>query len=124
MTIDQKVEMFRLRLEGNTLQEIADRFGITRERVRQILLSAEPRCSRIPELPNCIYPNLAKWLRDNRCSYSGFARKVGVKPSAIYNGLRGKTGIRKETIDKILRETKMSYEQAFYLPEKEGDTQC
>ena len=92
MTIDQKVEMFRLRLEGNTLQEIVDRFGITRERVRQILLSAESLRIRTPELYDCVYPNLAKWLRDNRCSYSGFARKVG-----------------------------MSYEQAFYLPEGEDE---
>lgn len=121
MTIDQKVEMFRLRLEGNTLQEIADRFGITRERVRQILLSAESLRIRTPGLPDCIYPNLAKWLNENRYSCSGFAKKVGVCPSTIYKTLRGNDGLRKETIDKILKETGMSYEKAFYLPEREDE---
>lgn len=121
MTIDQKVEMFRLRLEGNTLQEIADRFCITRERVRQILLSTESLRIRTPELPDCVYPNLAKWLNENRYSCSSFAKKVGVCPGTVYKTLRGNDGLRKETIDKILKETGMSYEQAFYLPEREDE---
>ena len=30
MTIDEKVEAFRMRLEGNTIQEIANRFGVSK----------------------------------------------------------------------------------------------
>ena len=31
ITIDQKVEMYRMRLEGKSYQAIADRFGVSRQ---------------------------------------------------------------------------------------------
>jgi len=35
-------EIVRRRREGQTLQQVADQFGMTRERVRQIVLKFEP----------------------------------------------------------------------------------
>ena len=37
MTIDQKVEAYRMRLEGATLQSIADHFEVSLEWIRQIV---------------------------------------------------------------------------------------
>ena len=34
MTIDEKVEAYRMRLEGSSLREIADKFGVSMERIR------------------------------------------------------------------------------------------
>ena len=38
-----KIKMFEMRVKGATLQEIGDKFGITREGVRQILKSTISR---------------------------------------------------------------------------------
>lgn len=43
MTNDEKVEAYRMRLEGATLQEVADRFGVTREWIRVLIPAPEKK---------------------------------------------------------------------------------
>lgn len=43
---DQHLEIVQLRLEGYTLQEIGQRFGVTRERIRQKLAEIRPLFAR------------------------------------------------------------------------------
>jgi len=38
---ERRQSILRLKIEGRTLEEIGKRFGITKERVRQIVLRAE-----------------------------------------------------------------------------------
>lgn len=42
MTIDEKVYAYRMRLEGNTIQKIADHFGVSKQ-----YISKELRTDRI-----------------------------------------------------------------------------
>lgn len=73
-----KVKMFEMRLNGCTLQEIGNEFGITRERVRQILNSVTRRgTSMIRGREGIIYPNISKWLKDNDISLEEFAAMLG-----------------------------------------------
>lgn len=37
MTRDQIIDMFTMRLDGHTPKEVGDKYGITKERVQQIL---------------------------------------------------------------------------------------
>ncbi len=37
MTREEKIEAFTMRLDGETYQEIADKFGVTRQYIHQIL---------------------------------------------------------------------------------------
>ena len=73
-----KIKMFEMRVKGATLQEIGDKFGITRERVRQILKSTISReTSMIRGREGIIYPNISKWLKDNDISISEFTEMLG-----------------------------------------------
>ena len=68
MTREQKIEMFTMRIDGMTLEEIGERFGLTRERVRQILTrTATGQRSRVSNMVSiCVFPYLVNiWQRTN-----------------------------------------------------------
>lgn len=110
MTNEQRVEMYRMRLEGASLQEIADKFGVTRQAVHQAIPAVEPRpCYRA----KCIYPNLQNWLIANERSLATFSEITGVNKTTLYKVLGGQGDPCKKTIDAILRTTGMDYETAF-----------
>lgn len=113
MTVDEKVEAYRMRLNGSSLKECADKFGVTREYIRQITPPVETCARRRSSYETCIYPNLKKWLYENRYSYSSFAKLLAVSAMSVYNALKGKVDPHKKLIDKILDATEMSYEEAF-----------
>lgn len=121
MTREQKIEMFAMRLDGYTLQEIGDKYGITRERVRQILTTVACRKANIRKVTeNLKYPNLSKWMRDNDVSMGELWVKMGNKPAnsgttKISRLLKGDAslGLRMDQIKKILEITGMTFEEAF-----------
>lgn len=43
MTRDQIIDMFTMRLDGHTPKEVGDKYGITKERVQQILAESSRR---------------------------------------------------------------------------------
>ena len=92
MTIDEKVEAYRMYLEGASCDEIGKHFGVSRQCIRQHL--PEPKISRIE-------------MSANSCVYKG------VSVACLYRFLTGKGTANKTTIDKLLNVTKMSYEEAF-----------
>ena len=108
------MEMFQLRIEGRSLQEIGDRFGITRERARQILnkpYANKPHAGGIAT--RCVYPAIRRYLKTNVISQKDFAERIGVSNSGLTNVLLGKRLPKKRMIDKILSETGLTYEEAF-----------
>ena len=111
MTVDEKVEAYRMRLCGATYQEIADKFGITKQRINQILPC---RTNRLKKAVNsCIYRGIANWMQENECSYTCLAIKNGLTKPTIFDVLTGKNSPRKKTIDSILKVTGLTYEEAF-----------
>lgn len=113
MTVDQKVEAYRMRLEGATLRECAEKFGVSREYIRQITPPVETHPRRRSNYDGCIYPNIKEWLYQNRYSYCSFSKLLACTPMSVYNALMGKVSPNKKLIDKILDATGMSYEEAF-----------
>ena len=113
MTNDEKVEAYRMRLEGATLQEVADRFGVTREWIRALTPAPEKRGKKKRNHKNIIYPNINKFLYENRHSYSSFAKLIGMSGNAVYRALTGATSPTKKLIDRVLEATDMTYEEAF-----------
>ena len=117
MTIDQKVEAYRMRLEGSTLQSIADTFGVSKERIRQILPGEGKNWSDDAVLSRCAYPGIAQWLFENRLNYSEFGGLIGFSQATISRWMNGVNKLNKPAIDKILEVTGLTYEQAFGEPE-------
>lgn len=112
MTIDEKVYAYRMRLEGNTIQKIADHFGVSKQ-----YISKELRTDRIRSnekiVDACIYPNIRKFLIQEMLTGHSFSNKSGISYATLHHALTGKTDPRKETIDRILEFTGLTYEQAF-----------
>lgn len=123
MTKEEKMAMFSLRLDGYTLQEIADRYGISIERVRQIMKigSMDERMDKSKN--QWVYPNAVEWAERNRMSIYRIAADSGIPCSTLHNALKGKNQPKKSTIDALLRISGMTYEEFFYRPKKE-ETPC
>lgn len=64
MTREEKIDMFCMRMDGYTLQEIGNQYGITREYVRQILDVGK----RKDIFQKIVYPGLKQYLVENKMS--------------------------------------------------------
>ena len=111
MTREEKIDAFTMRLDGYTLQEIGDKYGVSRERIRQMFaqVTTESGISR----KNYIYPNIADWMVENNVTQSLFCRELGCCKSTISGYLTGRISPSFEFINKVLEITKMPYEVAF-----------
>lgn len=121
MTTEQKAEMRRLRASGVTLQKIADQFGVTRECVRQNTISIGGTGYHKTAVHSCIYPNLAKWMDDNQCSFTDFAVLIDSNNKSVQRWLTGKNAPSKTVIDRMRAVTGMSYEALFAQEEPHAD---
>ena len=64
-----------------------------------------------------VYPNLEHWvIRHLDGNWTELARRAGVRPSSMYRIAIGVVNPHKESIDKILKATGLTYEEAFYEP--------
>lgn len=116
-----KIQMFAMKVDGHSLEEIGKEYGITRERVHQVLssiISHRPAVKR--GVDRIIYPNIAKWMRENDVTISDLVVKLGYKFSyaavaKLSSQLNGsaKLGFRMDEIRKILDVTGMKFEEAF-----------
>lgn len=69
----------------------------------------------------CIYPGISAWLRSQNISLIELSNTTEIAYSNIYRIVNGEISPTKRTIDKILRTTGMTYEEAFGDPRKEHD---
>lgn len=112
MTKEEKLMAYSMRLDGKTLQEIADHFCVSRQRIHQLLPRDSILC-RPESYRGFIYPNITKYLRDSDKTVALFSEEIGVSVSGLRSNLTGKRTLCKSTIDAILRVTGMTYEEAF-----------
>ena len=119
MTKEEKIDMFAMRANGCTLQQVADKYGITRERVRQILFAyATPRNAKAHA-----HPNTSHWMGENGVTLSQLADNCKLS----YNTVRGYlNGVRDPNfifVEYILKETAMPFEVAFQIREAAGSNE-
>ena len=121
ITIDQKVEMYRMRLEGKSYQAIADRFGVSRQYVYQLI---GQQCKSEPyRNVNVQYTGLRKWMNESNYSVAKLARESGFTNNHSYvtiiSYLQGSPRMDIDSIRKILRFTGLTLEEAFGEAEQE-----
>nr|DAQ30173.1 MAG TPA: Helix-turn-helix XRE-family like protein [Caudoviricetes sp.] len=121
LTIDQKVEMYRMRLEGKSYQAIADRFGVSRQYVYQLFgqkYKSEPYRN-----VNVRYTGLRKWMNESNYSVAKLARESGCTDNHSYatitSYLQGSPFMSIDFIRKILGFTGLTFEEAFGEAEQE-----
>lgn len=109
MTNEQKAQAYLMLLNGATLKETAETFGVSRQRMQQLFPKAFTRGPRI----KCIYPNIKGWIYENCGTQQKFAELIGVCHKTSHDYLTNRRSPNKEIIDKILEVTGMTYEEAF-----------
>ena len=111
MTREEKIDAFTMRIDGYTLEEIGEKYGVTRERIRQMFeqVVTESGISR----KNYIYPNIADWMIENGITQAKLCKKLGCSQNTVSHYLTGKNSPTFAFINLMLELTKMPYEVAF-----------
>ena len=117
MNIEEKIDICAMKLNGYTLQEIGDKYGVSRERIRQILQGI---CNPKPRRCHAdwLYPNIAKWANESRISNNRLGELLGVTNTAVRNYMIGKRDLPKRVIDKLIEISGMTYEKLFEKPKE------
>ena len=101
---------------GMTHAEIAKKYGVSRQTVSQACARHCPGHFKPYTADEVVYPNLRRWLNENKVGRSEFARRLGnVSTGTSYqlvcDWFRGKNYPIKKSIDKILSVTGLTYEE-------------
>ena len=87
MTREQKIEAFAMRIDGYSLEQIAKKFGVTREWIRQMLYKS---VSGDNYRRKYVYPEITKWMDKNNFTQQDICKITGYKQNAISSILIGK----------------------------------
>jgi transcriptional regulator with XRE-family HTH domain len=113
-----RVEEMRAKADdGMTYQQIADAYGISRQRVAQILGRYSSNRHR-PERTYSIYPGVDRWMHENKMTYTEVARQLGYAVAAgtlsrINRIFTGVSEMNKSDIDKLINLAGKTYEELF-----------
>ena len=120
----------QMRRDGATYQEIGEYFGVSRQRIEQILKGKVKARKCSTDMERIPYEGLYNWLMDNpKVTYPTLAKIVlgngeNKSTNQITNLLHGRNSlISKRAYDRLIAATGMTYEQLFKLREgfKEED---
>lgn len=128
MTTEQKLKAVEMRLNGATLEEVANEFGCSKQNIQQEFKKiyeslTSNKCQKISRV---IYKGIANWLLDNGKSVSSLAAMVydnysPRKGTWFFEKMRGERVLNIQEIKKILEVTGMTFEECFEEREVEND---
>lgn len=123
MTREQKLEAYGMHLDGCTYQEIADKFGVTKQYIQQSLPSASRRSKKYNS-KICIYAGLAQFIDEHNVTQRKLAEVINIKcpqgnATRFKKRITGETPFKINEIYKILEFTGMTFEECFALKERE-----
>lgn len=113
----QMIEMHEI---GRTYRQIGETFGVSRQRVFQMIGGGNNKHFRYINTNMCIFKGIRKYMNDNKISIMEITRLTyGDTNSGYYNRAKGRLNgtldFTKKHIDKILEITGLAYEVAFEL---------
>lgn len=111
------------RAKGLTHREIAEKYGVSHQAVAQACARHKPSLFKPYTAKEVVYPNLRRWLNDNKVSRNEFARRLGNAPygansSHLSCWLRGINYPTKLNIDRLLAVTGLTYEELWRQEEQ------
>ena len=103
-----KSEIYRAERDtGKTYRQIAELYGVSYQNVQQA-------CVWKPaEYGSCIYPQIKKWMNDNRVKLPEMAERMCVPDHSLRKALNGSASLKKEYIDALIALTGIAYEELF-----------
>ena len=112
--------------KGLTYVEIAKKYGVSYQAVAQCCAKHTPGHFKPYTETEVVYPNLRKWLNENKVSRSEFCRRMGtVTRGGSYDAVRcwfgGMNYPTKDRIDKILAMTGLTYEELWQTEVASGE---
>ena len=112
------------REEGMSYREIAGKYGVTYQRVAQVCAKGGSRFRPYKET-EVVFPNLRKWLNENKVSRAEMLRRMGRQPHSagiktMTGWLSGEHDPSKLQIDRMLAITGLTYEQFFAREDGNG----
>ena len=111
-----------MRIDGCTFQEIADKMGISKQYVHAELKRCLSRNSDCVLRKKCVYPNISKYILGNKLTISSFVSNIGMNYDSALKILKGISKPSQTSIEKILKATGMTYEEAFWREENETES--
>lgn len=121
MTRQDRLSAFQMRLNGKSWGQIADALGYEYTSVYLDMNRVLQRGVR--RLMPVIYPRLREYIIQNcEGSTARFARRCGVSPNTMYCALSGAKPVSAKTARTILRETGLTFEQAFATAQEEEES--
>ena len=112
MSKELKGEMYlRERELGMTYREIEAKYGITPQAVHTSCMMAGGASCKVITTKSCIWPNLRKWLNQDKQRQDQFFWAMSGCPIRLI--LNGTQHPKENIIDKMLSLTGMSYEELF-----------
>lgn len=114
-----RADQFRAdRARGMTYAQIANKHGVSKQRVGQVCGTKVQNQFRAISADGCVYKNLRNWMNQNQISRNELMRRMGFQTGgkqmdALRRCMKGISNPSKEFIDKMMEATGMSYEILF-----------
>lgn len=116
-----KSDLYRAeRKSGMTYEQIAKKYGVSRQRVGQACGVSRESSFRPHTSSSCVFVNLRDWLNENLVSRSELVRRTGrevggVNSEVFRKYLTGRSDPPKRVIDQLISITGLTYEKLFEI---------
>lgn len=108
-------EVIKMRNNGCTYREIGEHFGVSKQYVYQLMVRAnlhhKPESMKLN--PSFKYHSLEVFLKQQYRTLENASRHIGISRSVLVKILQGSKMTRLESVDKIILETGLKYEEIF-----------
>lgn len=111
-------DMRKDRVAGMTYAQIGEKYGLSKQRVGQLIGHSNKYCFRVIKKEGCKFVNLRNWMNKNSISRNELARMMGLVPDGetmarIRSYMTGASKPPKNYIDMMIEATGMDYETLF-----------
>ena len=114
---DRLLDVIKMRINGSTLQEIADKYGCTRENIRQEIGRAKRIMNVKRHYSDVIFPNIREYMSLHDVSKYEISKRTGIYYQGLNKCLKGDRDFSLGNAFKIANLMGMTVDQAFSMDE-------